>query len=173
MPALSDRMIACLQTCIEKVIRAKGKQREQMTSMKGKYIFAKHSLPHYFDPVTGILRRKEQFNDYRQIDELREKQLIQEIMRQKVARLDFEDARSDELKEFMNVWNQVTVEVPSDQIASDRARVKEYLRIFLDKYCDYQSNYIKADFVNRKQIFLAHLLNLYNASLINSRDLLE
>jgi len=26
-------------------------------------------------------------------------------MRQKVARLDFEDARSNELKEFMNVWN--------------------------------------------------------------------
>ena len=53
-----------------------------MQSMKNKYVFARHSLPHYFDPVTGILRRKEEFNNYRQIDELREKQLIQEIMRQ-------------------------------------------------------------------------------------------
>ena len=91
-----------------------------------------------------------------------------------MARLDFEDARSDELKEFMNVWNQVTVELPTSQnIQNDRMRVKEYLTTFLDKYCDYQSNYIKADFVNRKQMFLAHLLNLYNASLINSQELLE
>ena len=56
-----------------KVVRAKGKSRELMQSMKLKYVFAKHSLPHYFDPVTGILRRKEEFNNYRQIDELREK----------------------------------------------------------------------------------------------------
>ena len=64
--------------------------------------------------------------------------------------MDFEDARTDELKEFMNVWNQVTVEVPQNFISNDRARVKDYLTMFLDKYCDYQSNYIKADFVNRK-----------------------
>ena len=54
-----------MQACVVKVIRAKGKQRELMLSMKNKYVFAKHSLPHYFDPVTGILRRKEEFNNYR------------------------------------------------------------------------------------------------------------
>ena len=73
----------------------------------------------------------------------------------------------------MNVWNQVTLELSANHLTNDRSRVKEYLRAFLDKYCDYHSNYIKADFVNRKQIFLAHLLNLYNASLLNSRELLE
>ena len=51
--------------------------------------------------------------------------------------------------------------------------MRKYLDTFLDKYCDYQSNYIRADFANRKQMFLAHLLNLYNASLINSQELLE
>ena len=49
--------------------------------MKNKYVFAKHSLPHFFDPVTGILRRKDEFSLYRQIDTMREKHLIQEIMR--------------------------------------------------------------------------------------------
>jgi len=69
---LSEGMVNSMQACVVKVIRAKGKQRELMLSMKNKYVFAKHSLPHYFDPVTGILRRKEEFNNYRQIDELRE-----------------------------------------------------------------------------------------------------
>ena len=50
--------------------------------MKNKYVFAKHSLPHYFDPVTGILRRKDEYSNYRKIDQLREQQLIKEIMRQ-------------------------------------------------------------------------------------------
>lgn len=81
-PSLSDLFIQRLQACIGKVIRAKGKAREAMQSMKTKYVFAKHTLPHFFDPVTGILRRKDEFNNYRKIDEMREKQLVQEIMRQ-------------------------------------------------------------------------------------------
>lgn len=67
----------------------------------------------------------------------------------------------------------MTLEVEGNMVMNDRLRVKGYIALFLDKYCDYQSNYIKADFANRKQLFLAHLLNLYNASLLNSRELLE
>ena len=47
-----------------------------MQSMKGKYVFAKHNVPHFFDPVTGILRRKDEFELYQQIDQMREKQLV-------------------------------------------------------------------------------------------------
>ena len=64
-PVLSNGFVNILQGSVIRVIRAKGKQREQMQSMKHKYIFAKHALPHYFDPVTGILRRKEEYNNYR------------------------------------------------------------------------------------------------------------
>ena len=156
-----------------RIAKAKGKQREYNQSMKNKYVFAKHQLPHFFDPVTGILRKKEEYAYYQKIDEMREKQLVQELMRQKVARLDFEDARSDDLKEFMNVWNEVTLSTPCEVIKRDSIRVKVYLQAFLDRYCDHESIYIQASFANRKQLFLAHLLNLYNLSLLTSREMLE
>lgn len=73
----------------------------------------------------------------------------------------------------MNVWNQVTLEVDNNLVDNDKTRVKQLISCFLDKYCDYQSIFIQADFRNRKQLFLAHLLNLYATSLINSKELLE
>ena len=73
----------------------------------------------------------------------------------------------------MNVWNQVTLEMPNDHVKTDKVRAKQLITSFLDKYCDYQSIFIQADFRNRKQLFLAHLLNLYTISLISSKELLH
>lgn len=44
-----------------------------------------------------------------------------------MAKLEFEDARADELKEFMNVWNQVTLEMQNNNkefVQNDKIRTK-------------------------------------------------
>ena len=88
----------------------------------------------------------------------------------------FSDPRKKELKEFMNLWNQVTLETEASSLSeksrNDTARVKEYANAFLPRYCDPNNYELKASIADKKQLWLSHLLNLYQAALFTSQDLL-
>ena len=75
-----------------------------------------------------------------------------------------DDSRSYELKEFMILWNQVTLETDVSSL-NDKVRIREIAMVFLPKYVVEQGNTSCKD---KKELWLGHLLNLYGASLISS-----
>jgi len=48
--------------------------------MKAKYVMDRHTDEHYFDPQTGILKLKENYERDRRVDEGRERELVRKIM---------------------------------------------------------------------------------------------
>ena len=75
--------------------------------------------------------------------------LINELMERKIAKVDFEDLRDWELKEFMNLWNKVTLKTDVSSL-NDRIRIKEYMEKFQPEYADTTNKELKTSTVNRK-----------------------
>ena len=90
-------------------------------------------------------------------------------MKRRVDNLKFNDMRSDELKEFMHLWNQVTLETESSalnektktQAKNIKLRVKDCTEAFVTKYSDPRSEDLKVGHADRRELWLCHLLNLY------------
>ena len=139
---------------------SKKKETTEMQSLSNKYIFGKHTLPHFYDPVTGIAHMKELYHQHRSLNQFREKALVTEIMQRKIAKVDFEDLREQELKEFMNLWNRVTVETDVVSL-NDKSRIVEYIEKFMPLYANTAVSGLQTSTENRKQLWLSHLLNLY------------
>ena len=90
-------------------------------------------------------------------------------MKRRVDNLKFNDMRSDELKEFMHLWNQVTLETESStlnektktQAKNIKLRVKDCTEAFVIKYSDPKDRDLKTSHADRRELWLCHLLNLY------------
>ena len=87
-----------------------------------------------------------------------------------MSKLDFDDARTDELKEFMCLWNKLTMEIQMSS-HNDKIRVREVALVFLKRYAHNKD--LKTSLKDRKELWLGHLLNLYTASLLSSKELIE
>ena len=66
-----------------------------------------------------------------------------------MSKVDFDDAREDELKEFMCLWNQATVDTAVSSL-NDRIRAREIAIMFLSKYADLHNKKLKTSPENRK-----------------------
>lgn len=67
----------------------------------------------------------------------------------------------------MVLWNSVTLETDASSL-NDKVRVKEIAMSFLPKYADLLNRELKTKPVDRMQLWLAHLLGLYQAALLSS-----
>jgi len=56
------------------------KTKDRMKKLETKFMFGTHSLPYYFDPVTGIKKMKDNWDQNEAIKQIREKELTQEII---------------------------------------------------------------------------------------------
>ena len=75
-------------------------------------------------------------------------------MERKVDKLELADIRKAELKEFMHLWNQVTLETEAsslnDKPRSEVTKVKEYANTFMLRYADNKNTEIKASTSDKK-----------------------
>ena len=76
----------------------------------------------------------------------------------KVCKVDFDDPRGTELKEFMILWNNVALS--SDRGAlNDKLRIVKIIDSFLKDYT--KKDTLSTSSKNRREIWLGQLLNLY------------
>ena len=72
------------------------------------------------------------------------------------------------MKEFMNVWNEVTTRVPC-HFLNDKQRSAFYC----DKFVKFWASVKTVDPIEKSQIWLGHLLVLHQTCLISAKQMLE
>jgi len=91
---------------------------------------------------------------------------------QKVTQLEFEDEREDSLKSFMFLWNNYEHEIlktmPQLKCASDSDKIMQFLNVK-----EFFLSLSKIPEEDRREIWLGHLLMLFQADLIDSAQLLQ